>query len=120
MLESQADFELLKKKAMNNVLKKEKRIPRNFSEIYENEVQKLIEEEKEIPDRFEKSIENLTKFSGIHLLDSSELPEKASSGVSFGEIGQRFHYLPSFAPEGAIMRRGNQRFIFKNGKWSLL
>lgn len=35
-------------------------------------------------------------------------------------IGQEFQALPSTAPEGAIMRRGNQRFIFRNGRWSQL
>jgi hypothetical protein len=32
--------------------------------------------------------------------------------------GQTFDKLPTTAPEGAIMRKGSQRFVFKKGKWS--
>lgn len=51
--------------------------------------------------------------------ETPDLTETKAEGKGF-EIGQGFSSLPSTAPEGAVMRKGNERFIFRKGKWSKL
>lgn len=59
----------------------------------------------------------LGKIIDTEVKKVSKFSDKKQQKIDF-QIGQSFDSLPKTAPEGAIMRKGNQRFIFRQGKWS--
>lgn len=65
-------------------------------------------------------IENELKIRQDFIANMESKGKEEEEAQQNWQVGQSFESLPKIAPEGAIMRKGNQRVIFKNNKWSLL
>ena len=111
LFESQADYEILKKKALQNVMKKG--ITLDLEERYDNELNRMLEEDPELQKGFERALAGLYQEA-----TGKKIPGKEEVVAERRDIiGQEFQTLPKAAEyKGVIMEDDKGNRMISNGK----